>query len=155
MASALSVESLPAPSGVLSAGAVSLRLAQILPGEPARALVPSYHFRILISGGTDVGHLNFRVGETDHVRLVAGHIGYEVLEQHRGHGYAREACLAVAPFVRQLYEAVTITCDPENLPSRRTIEHLGATFLEEVHVPPHDPHYRHGSRRKRLYRWIP
>ena len=147
--------SLPAPPGGLSWGSVMLRLGQILPGDPVHQLVPAYHFRIRTSGGVDVGHLNFRVGDTDHVRLVAGHIGYEILEQHRGHGYAREACRAVAPFVRRFYEAVTITCDPDNRPSRRTIERLGAAFLEEVDVPPHDPHYQRGSRRKRLYRWTP
>jgi predicted acetyltransferase len=148
-------ESFPRPSDALASGEISLRLAAIVPGEPKRELVPSYHFRILSGEDTDVGHLNFRIGDTDHVRMVAGHIGYQVLEPFRGHGYALEACRAVAPFVRQFYDAVTITCDPDNAASRRTIERLGALFLDEVPVPPHDPNYRRGSRRKRRYQWTP
>jgi tagatose 1,6-diphosphate aldolase len=50
---------------------------------------------------------------------------------------------------------VTITCDPDNLASIRTIERLGASFADEVPVPPHDPHFQRGSRSKRRYRWIP
>jgi hypothetical protein len=37
----------------------------------------------------------------------------------------------------------------------RTIERLGARFIDEVVVPPYDPHYQRGSRRKRRYRWTP
>jgi hypothetical protein len=37
----------------------------------------------------------------------------------------------------------------------RTIERLGASLIDEVAVPPHDPHYQRGSRSKRRYRWTP
>jgi len=134
---------------------VRLHFVRVIPGEPPRDLVPAYHFRILVADGSDVGHINFRVGDTEHVRICAGHIGFEVREQFRGHGYAYEACLAIAPFVRSIYEAVTITCDPDNVASVRTIERLGASFTDEVQVPPHDPHYQRGSRRKRRYSWKP
>jgi hypothetical protein len=30
---------------------------------------------------------NFRVGNTEHVRVCAGHIGFEILEAFRGQGY--------------------------------------------------------------------
>jgi hypothetical protein len=39
--------------------------------------------------------------------------------------------------------------------SRRTIERLGAEFIDEVPVPEHDPHYARGSRIKRRYLWKP
>jgi tagatose 1,6-diphosphate aldolase len=101
------------------------------------------------------GHINFRVGHTEHVRVSAGHIGFEITEPFRGRGYARQACQAIAPFVRSIYEWVTITCDPENPASRRTIEKLGAQFVDEVVVPVEDPHYQRGSRMKRRYQWKP
>ena len=113
-----------------------------------------YHFRILAADDLDVGHINFRVGSTEHVRVCAGHIGFEIREQFPGHGYAFQACRAIAPFVRSVYDSVTITCDPDNQASRRTIERLGASFTDEVPVPEHDPHYQRGSRSKRRYRWI-
>jgi len=125
----------------------------MLPGDPARGLVPAYHFRILEAGGLDAGHINFRVGETRHVRLCAGHIGFAIHESFRGHHYALQACQAITPLVRLVYAAVTITCDPDNHASRRTIEQLGARFIDELEVPPDDPQYQEGSRRKRRYEW--
>jgi tagatose 1,6-diphosphate aldolase len=147
--------SLPGPPDGLTAGDVILRFNQIVPGDTSRDFVPYYHFRIVTSGGCDVGHINFRVGDTEHVRLVAGHIGFEVDERFRGHGYARQACNAIAPLVRTVYETVLITCDPDNFPSRRTIERLGAVFIDEVAVPPHEPAFQRGIRRKRRYSWTP
>ncbi len=147
--------SLPLPPEKLSYGSVSLRFVGAVPGEPSRGLVPYYHFRIVAADGTEVGHINFRVGDTEHVRVAAGHIGFEIFEPFRGHGYALQACRAIAPLVRSVYDAVTVTCDPDNAASRRTIEQLGATFIDEVPVPAHDPHYQRGSRRKRRYEWMP
>jgi predicted acetyltransferase len=145
----------PTPPETLSFGQVRLHFVRIVPGDPSHDFVPAYHFRILTADGSDVGHINFRVGDTGHVLVCAGHIGFEIREPCRGHGYALQACRAIAPFVRSVYEAVTITCDPDNIASIRTIEKLGASFTDEVPVPPHDPHYQRGSRRKRRYRWIP
>lgn len=155
MTTAPADQSLPVPPDTLSHEGVSLRFAKIVPGEPSRGFVPFYHFRIVAADGADVGHINFRVGDTEHVRISAGHVGFEILEAHRGHGYALCACRALAPFVASIYDTVTITCDPDNHASRRTIELLGACFVDEVAVPPHDPHYQRGSRWKRRYRWKP
>lgn len=148
-------KSLPIPPRNLCHGDVALRFSGIVPGEPERRLVPYYHFRVRIADGTDVGHVNFRVGDTEHIRVFAGHIGFGIAEPFRGNGYARQACMAVAPFVRFLYDAVTITCDPDNIASIRTIEQLGASYLDTVDIPPHDPAYLHGVRVKRRYRWVP
>ena len=87
--------------------------------------------------------------------LYAGHLGYDVHEKHRGHGYALQACKAVGPFVKTLYPSVIITCDNDNYPSIRTIERLGATFLNEVPVDPRDPTYQRPNLRKKRYRWTP
>jgi tagatose 1,6-diphosphate aldolase len=146
---------LPIPPDQLTFGKVSLRFERMLPGDESRGMVPAYHFRILNPHGQDVGHLNFRVGDTRHVRIAAGHIGFAIHEPFRGHHYALQASQAIAPFVRQVYPAVTITCDPDNHASRRTIEKLGARFMDQVAVPPDDPQYLSGSREKRRYEWIP
>ena len=155
MTTPMTEESLPVPPESLSSGEISLRFVRVVPGEPARGSVPYYHFRILAADGADVGHINFRVGDTEHVRVCAGHLGFEIRESFRGHGYALEACRAIASFVHSVSGAVTITCNPDNLASIRTIERLGASFMDEVAVPPHDPHYQGGSRSKRRYRWAP
>jgi tagatose 1,6-diphosphate aldolase len=146
---------LPVPPETLTYGEVMLRFSRVVFGDPSRGLVPYFHYRILIPVAMDAGHINFRVGDTEHVRKYVGHIGFEVAEWFRGNNFALQACRAIAPFVRTVYKTVIITCNPENTGSQRTIEELGALFLDEVEVPPHDPHYASGARRKRRYAWIP
>ena len=148
-------EPLPVPPENLSFDRVRLQFARIVPGNASRGLVPYYHFRILIADGTDVGHINFRVGETEHIRLCVGHVGFEITGAFRGHGFALQACHALAPFVRSIYESVTFTSDLDNFASIQTIEKLGARFIDEVAVPSHDPHYQSGSRSKKRYQWTP
>ncbi|HXJ55577.1 MAG TPA: GNAT family N-acetyltransferase [Verrucomicrobiae bacterium] len=151
----MKAEELPVPPDNFGCDQVVLRFVRVVPGDASRGFVPSYHFRIVTTDGLDVGHINFRVGDTEHVQVCAGHIGFEVMAPYRGHGYAGQACRAIAPLVRSIYQSVTITCDPDNLPSIRTIERLGARFVDEVSVPLHDPHYLRGSRSKRRYSWTP
>ncbi|HTL17135.1 MAG TPA: GNAT family N-acetyltransferase [Patescibacteria group bacterium] len=144
---------LPPPN--LAYGRVKLKFDRLMPAEPSRGFVPYYHLRILTCDGQDVGHINFRVGDSEHIRVTAGHIGYHIMEHFRGHGYALQACRAIAPYVRHFYSVVTITCDPDNHASRRTIEKLGARFVDEIEVPANDPHYEKGARKKRRYLWTP
>ena len=147
--------SLPVPPASLSSGEVVLRFIRVVAEVPSRGFVPYFHFRILVRDGLDVGHINFRVGDTEHVRICAGHIGFEITETFRGHGYALQACRAIAPFVRSIYRSVTITCDQDNAASRRTIERLGAEFIDEVVVPASDSRDEPTLRIKRRYRWTP
>ncbi len=143
------------PPENLASGEVTLQFTQIIPAGAVPGLVPYYHFRIQTVDGSDIGHINFRVGDTDHVQIYVGHIGFGIAEPFRGRGYAGQACLAIAPFVRSIYETVIITCDSDNLASRRTIERLGATFIDEVTVPAHDPHFQGTPRIKKRYQWRP
>lgn len=122
-------------------------------GDPE--IVPFYHFKMADPTCNLVGHFNFRVGDTHHVRRVAGHIGYYVFPEFRGHGFAYRSCRAVAPFVRKFYEQVIITAEINAAASIKTIEKLGAEYLGEIEVPPNDPAYLNGARRKRRYCWRP
>jgi predicted acetyltransferase len=137
----------------LESGPVVLSFEKIVTPESDGELVPFYHFKITCRDGTIVGHINFRVGDTRHIRLCAGHIGFEILPQHRRHSYSLHACRALAPFIRKHYERVILTVDPDNVASTRTIEKLGARFVDEIEVPPDDPSYAGGARRKRRYEW--
>ncbi len=142
------------PTRPLAYGNVVLRLRSISLGDATRQLVPYYVF-IIVANGEDVGHISLRVGDTEHVRLYAGHIGYGVIDRHQGHGYAQQACRAIADFAFKLVGDIVITCNPENWASRRTIEALGAEFDAEYSVPPDDPIYLNGGRIKRRYVWRP
>lgn len=149
------VAELPEAPTDLAHGEVVLELDRLVPGDRKQGLVPYYHFHILSGDGQRVGHLNFRVGDIAHIRLVAGHIGFRILAAHRGNSYAYQACMAVAPFVRQLISPAILTCNPDNQPSIRTIERLGAVYMDTIQVPVHDPAYHHGVRVKRRYSWSP
>jgi RimJ/RimL family protein N-acetyltransferase len=138
----------------LSFDAVTVLFSKILPGDAVRGFVPAYHWHIT-AGGVDVGHINLRVGNTEHVVRSAGHVGFEITPSFRGRRYALSACRALAPFARSFGGELIITCDPDNAASRRTIELLGAAYLDEALVPPHDPHHARGSKTMLRFRWCP
>ncbi len=144
---------LPPPPQALHEEGVALRFSKIV-SPKSRGLAPYYHFRIL-AGPKDVGHINLRVGDSEHVRLVVGHVGFGVRKHHRGHRYALLACRALGPFARTVAPEVILTCDPGNHASRCTLERLVGGKGGEVSVPRHDPHYRRGARTKLRFRWVP
>jgi predicted acetyltransferase len=123
-------------------------LAKLRDAERGVGLLPGYVPATLFFGFADgeiVGRVSVRHELNDALRLIAGHIGYVVVPpmRRRGHGtamlrhaldYARE---------RRLRE-VLLTCDEDNAPSRRMIEHAGGVF-ESLGEPPD------GGVRKRRY----
>lgn len=88
--------------GKLLDGDLELVLAQRYPGNPARGLVPAYKFKMTLAGQEEqIGSIDLRVGNTDTLVLYAGHIGYGVHPQHRGHRYAANACRLLLPLARR------------------------------------------------------
>lgn len=146
---------LPDAPEMLSGASVDLLFREICPGDEMKGYVPWYHFRIVSKDGVDVGHINFRTGDTDHIRCCAGHIGYEVLTAYRGRGYSYHACQTIAPFVKSIRSHVLLTVDPENIPSIRTIEKLGCTFIDKVEIAKTENAYKQGMRFKCRYHWYP
>lgn len=149
------MEDLPAPPPHLTHADVEVVFSHRTPGDGSRGFVPGYHFVIRDARGREAGHINLRIGRTPHVTFVAGHVGYEILEKHRGHRYAEKACRALGPWAATLRMDLIITTDPDNHASVRTIGNLGARFIDEVDVPQDDPHFLRGSFRKRRYLWVP
>ena len=139
----------------LSDGEIDLKLAETGPGDPAKGWVPWYRFHIIEARTASVaGHLSLRIGDTEHIWRYAGHIGYAVHPDFRGRGYARRACRLIAGFARAHgYDTLWITCSPDNIPSLRTIERLGAEFVDIVEVPENEDMYRRGERRKCRFHW--
>ena len=59
----------------------------------------------------------------------------------------------LSPVARRLgLGPLWVTCDPENVASRRTLERLGAELVEEVDVPPDCVIFESGHPRKCRYR---
>lgn len=116
--------------------------------------VPTYCFMLAVDGEEQsIGHVHLRVGNSDNLVLYQGHIGYGVQPAWRGHHYAERATRLILPLaLAHDINPVWITCDPDNLPSKRTCERLGGVFVEIVDVPKSALAYRHGARRKCRYR---
>ena len=55
-------------------GEVVLRFVRSNDGDWSKDFARAYHFSIENAQGFAVRHLNFRVGDSDHVRLAVGHV---------------------------------------------------------------------------------
>ncbi len=134
-------------------GELELQLVETRPGDPTVGFVPAYHFRMVrAKDRVELGDISFRVGDTEHVVMYAGHIAYNVDEAHRGQRYAARATRLLLPLARRHgFTALWITCNPDNLASRRTCELVGATFVEVVDLPEDTDMYESGEREKCRY----
>jgi tagatose 1,6-diphosphate aldolase len=123
------------------------------PENPVRGWVASYRFAMRIDGVDHaVGRLGFRIGCSLTIERYAGHLGYEVSPAFRGHRLAERSCRLVLPLARlHGFQELWITCNPDNWPSRRTCERLGANLVDVVDVPRDSDLYAPGSERKCRY----
>ena len=124
------------------------------PEHPARGWVPAYRFAMRLDGvDHPVGRISFRVGSTHTVEHYAGHVGYEVTAAFRGQRLAERSCRLILPLARRHgFKTLWITCNPQNLASRRTCERLGAELVGIVDVPPDNDVFEPGSEQKCRYR---
>lgn len=131
-----------------------LRLDFLKYGVHETNKVPTYYFRMVHAGtGEEVGNINLRIGSSLHIERYAGHIGFGVHPAHRGRRYAARSTRLLIPLARELkLDPLWITCDPENLASRRSCELAGAEFVEVVNVPEDCLIFRNGHPRKCRYR---
>jgi tagatose 1,6-diphosphate aldolase len=140
--------------GRLFDGELDLVLLKTSPGNPNKKHVPVYRFKMKLVGKNDeVGQIALRVGNTNHIVMYAGHIGYRVHARYRGHRYAARACQLLIPLARSHgLNPLWITCNPDNIPSRKTCEIIGAEYIEIVDLPKDTDMYRSGERQKCRYR---
>lgn len=117
--------------------------------------VPARYYRILNEAGEHAGTINLRLDTGEAITRYAGHIGYEVFPQHRGHHYASDAVKLLVPIANEHgIHTLWITCDPENMASRRTLELAGATYVETVNVLYNHAIFLAGHPRKCRYRIV-
>jgi tagatose 1,6-diphosphate aldolase len=116
---------------------LSLVLDQFMPSDPIREHVPVYHFNMVNTDSSLVmGAINLRIGVTDRLVLYRGQIGYSVKPEFRGHRFAARCLGLLVPLAaRHQPNPLWITCDPDNIASRRTCEIAGAELVEIVDVP--------------------
>lgn len=130
---------------------MELRLIEFNPGNDEE--IPFYWYEIIPKElNKPVGKISIRLGNNYH-SYYNGHIGYEVDEEYRGHGYSYQAAKLVLRVAKEYgIEFLYLVCDEDNIASYKTIEKLGAKFLK-VTVPPKDYFgWYEGMPAQRIYR---
>jgi tagatose 1,6-diphosphate aldolase len=121
--------------------------------------VPAYHFWMRLDPSPErgieiAGTIGLRVGNNANIENYLGHVGYNVYPPLRGRHYARRAVRLLLPMARRLgLNPLWITCNPENVASRRTCESAGGRLVEIVDLPREHALYRKGERAKCRYRF--
>ncbi len=133
---------------------LQLLLEKTVEADQVRGWVPAYHFAICGPEGRRMGVCDLRVGHNRNT-YFGGNIGYRVEEPYRGHHYAGKACLLLFQLARRHgMDHLFITCNPDNLPSRRTCEYAGGQLVEVAELPEdNDMRLESGETEKCVYRF--
>ncbi len=135
-------------------GELALVLHKTIRGDNDGEWAPAYHFDMLQRDSQDVmGSIELRLANSPYIVKYGGHIGYNVFPKYRGCHYAARSCRLLFPLARQ-YELnpLWITCNPDNIASRRSCEMAGGVLVEVVDLPQNNPMYLQGERKKCRYR---
>ena len=138
----------------LRSDTIRLKLDHTTEPNPEKGWFPAYHFQICSPGGENMGACSLRIGYNENT-YYGGNIGYGVEEPFRGHHYAEQACRLLFRLAKMHgLGYLLITCDPDNLPSRRTCERLGGELLEIAVLPADsDIRLRNGQERVCVFRF--
>jgi predicted acetyltransferase len=87
-----------------------------------------------VDGAAFLGRLSIRHRLTPWLRDYGGHIGYDVRPSARRRGHATAMLREALPWCVDLgIDPVLVTCDTDNIASRKVIEHSGGTLEDERH----------------------
>lgn len=134
---------------------IDLRIEQKLAANEEKGYVPAYEYQITLHGLIEpIRRIGIRIGYNENI-LYGGNIGYFINEEYRGNHYAAKAC-KIVNWVAEAHgmNKLIITCNPDNVPSKKTCERIGAKLKEIVDLPPHNEQYQEGERQKCIYEWI-
>ena len=100
------------------------------------SLTPGFvtaHTFFALDNNKIVGIINARHELNDYLLNFGGHIGYSVRKSERRKGYAKAMLSYTVDFLFSLgLEKILITCDKNNIASKRTIESCGGILENEV-----------------------
>lgn len=127
----------------LTDGEIDLKIAQKAQPDEVKGYVPAYIFNITLHDKIEpIGRIDLRVGFNRNTHF-GGNIGYSIDKQHRGHGYAAKACRLIKQVaLAHGMQKLIITCNPDNIASRKTCENIGAKLIEIAKLPPDNEMYK-------------
>lgn len=119
-----------------------------------RGWVPAYYFAVYDREGNKVGECDLRIGHNDNT-YYGGNIGYTVFLPYRGKHYAAKACKLLFELARMHgMEYLYISCDPDNVASRKTCEYAGGEFVETAILPEENEMRKNGEIAKCIFRFV-
>ncbi len=93
----------------------------------------------LVDEGEYIGHARVRQQLNQHLYEIGGHIGYDIRPSKRGRGYGNKILELTLQKAREMgIERIRITCDVDNIPSRKVIEKNGGVLDSEIPNPETD-----------------
>lgn len=152
---------LPLGRQVLKGDGVVLIRTRIDPGDVDRNWAESHWYaiclpeRIPFRGYTVIGRCDLRYGHNKQL-YYGGNIGYRIYEPYRGNHMALKAAKTLIDHAKkQGFSYVIITCNPDNDPSRKTLERLcterPGQLIDCVALPEDNDMYKNGDREKLIF----
>lgn len=101
--------------------------------EPLAGMVPASRFWLIVDGGRFAGELDLRHRLNDSLRRFGGHIGYTIRPSARHQGYGKLLCrLGIKEARRRGIRDILLTCDADNIASRKIIEANGGVLHDSI-----------------------
>ncbi|MBO6158042.1 MAG: GNAT family N-acetyltransferase [Firmicutes bacterium] len=138
--------------------------------DPSRNWAPCNRYAICLpkpnrlTGYIHAGGCDLRFDYNENL-YYGGHIGYHIDEPYRGNHLALKACrLLLEEAWRRQMPYIYITCNPDNIASRRTLDALvreynetgrAAKMLKIVDLPEYNDMYLDGERQKCIFCFVP
>jgi predicted acetyltransferase len=102
----------------------------VLPRSPGRVPETTLWY---VSGSEFFGRISIRHRLTPQLRRFGGHIGYDVAPTARRQGHATRALALAIPVAHDLgIDHALLTCDVDNIASRKVIESNGGVLHDET-----------------------
>jgi len=133
---------------------IFLKLNRVAEENPEKNYLPAYYFKICrISDNTEMGICDLRIGYNKGT-YYGGNIGYGIEEKFRGNHFAGKACLLLFKLaIKHKMDYLYITCNPDNIASRKTCEYAGGVLEKILDLPEDNDMYKEGERQKCIYKF--
>ena len=131
---------------LLSDGVIELRLNRVVNNQ-------YMYYVYLCSSDQLIGYSDLRVGHSLSLYYY-GNIGYRILPDFRGNGYAYRASMLLIELARKLNMGYVIfTVSPDNIASVKTCQKICGECREVVNVPSWHPLYMNNEKIKMVFRY--